>query len=94
MFDRLARAISAIEKEVKTAGYEFAHNDHLGYIHSCPTNCGTGMRASVHVKLPHAAKDPHFEEWCDKLRVQARGIHGEHSETEGGVFDISNKVQI
>ena len=39
-------------------------------MHSCPTNTGTGMRASVHVKLPTAAKNPKFEEWCDKLRVQ------------------------
>jgi len=94
VFDRLARGIAAIEKEVKAAGFEFAYNDHLGFIHGCPTNCGTGMRASVHVKLPNASKNPNFEQWCDKLRVQARGIHGEHSETEGGVYDISNKERL
>ena len=37
VFDRLARGIAAIEKEVKKAGYEFAYNEHLGFIHSCPT---------------------------------------------------------
>lgn len=47
VFDRLSRAAAAIEKVA-----EFAHNDHLGYITSCPTNLGTALRASVHIKLP------------------------------------------
>ena len=94
MFERLARGIAAIEKEVNAAGREFAHNEHLGYIHSCPTNCGTGMRASVHVKIPHVGKHPEFKSWCAKLRLQPRGIHGEHSESEGGVYDISNKERL
>lgn len=47
VFERLARAANEIEKVAK-----FAHDDHLGYITSCPTNLGTGLRASVHIKLP------------------------------------------
>jgi len=94
VFERLSRAIAAVEDQVKAAGYEFSYNEHLGFIHSCPTNCGTGMRASVHVKLPNASKHADFQKWCDKLRVQPRGIHGEHSETEGGVYDISNKERL
>jgi len=31
---------------------KFAHDEHLGYITSCPTNLGTALRASVHIKLP------------------------------------------
>jgi hypothetical protein len=31
---------------------------------------------------------------CDGLKLQIRGIHGEHSETEGGVYDISNKARL
>lgn len=53
VFERLARAVDGIEKVAK-----FAHDDHLGYITSCPTNLGTGMRASVHIKLPKLAKKP------------------------------------
>ncbi|EGD75158.1 arginine kinase [Salpingoeca rosetta] len=94
VFERLARGIDAIEKQVKAAGREFAHNDHLGYIHSCPTNCGTGMRASVHVKIPNVGKHPDFKQWCEKLRLQPRGIHGEHSESTGGIYDISNKERL
>lgn len=47
VFDRLCRAIDSIEKLVK-----FAFDEHLGYITSCPTNLGTALRASVHIKLP------------------------------------------
>merc|ERR1719223_1949215 len=94
VFDRLARGIASVEKEVKGMGYSFAHNDHLGYIHSCPTNCGTGMRASVHAKLPNVGKHPDFKKWCNKLRLQPRGIHGEHSETDGGIYDLSNKERL
>lgn len=47
VFERLSRAATEIEKVAK-----FAHDDHLGYITSCPTNLGTGLRASVHIKLP------------------------------------------
>ena len=52
VFKRLSIAATAIEKEAK-----FAHDDHLGYITSCPTNLGTAIRASVHVKLPNLCKD-------------------------------------
>ena len=52
VFDRLSRAAAAIEKEAK-----FAHNEHLGYITSCPTNLGTALRGSVHIKLPKLSKD-------------------------------------
>merc|ERR1712146_468979 len=94
VFERLVRGISAIEEQVKAAGREFAHNDHLGYIHSCPPNCGTGMRASVHVQLPKVGAHPNFKKWCAKLRLQPRGIHGEHSESDGGVYDLSNKERL
>lgn len=94
VFERLVQGINAIEEQVKAAGREFSYNDHLGYIHSCPTNCGTGMRASVHVKLPNVGKHPDFKKWCAQLRLQPRGIHGEHSESDGGIYDISNKERL
>jgi creatine kinase/arginine kinase len=52
VFDRLSRAVQHIEGVVK-----FSQDDHLGYITSCPTNLGTAMRASVHIKLPKLSKD-------------------------------------
>ena len=47
VFDRLCRAAAHIETVCK-----FSHDDHLGYITSCPTNLGTALRASVHIRLP------------------------------------------
>lgn len=52
VFERLCRAAHHIETVVK-----FARDDHLGYITSCPTNLGTAMRASVHIKLPKLMAD-------------------------------------
>lgn len=51
VFDRLSRACTHIEKVAK-----FSHNEHLGYITSCPTNLGTALRASVHIFLPLLGK--------------------------------------
>lgn len=47
VFERLSVASAKIEAIAK-----FANDEHLGYISTCPTNLGTGMRASVHIKLP------------------------------------------
>ena len=90
VFDRLCRAASHIETVTK-----FAHDDHLGYITSCPTNLGTALRASVHIKLPKLMKNKtKFNSIADEYHVQIRGIHGEHTETDDGVFDISNKRRL
>jgi creatine kinase/arginine kinase len=62
---------------------------------TCPTNCGTGLRASIHVKLPKLSKDKaRFEKIASDNNVQIRGIHGEHSESNDGIFDISNKRRL
>jgi len=90
VFDRLSRAAAAIEQIAK-----FAHDEHLGYITSCPTNLGTALRASVHIKLPLLAKDmAKFEEIAAKYNVQIRGTDGEHSESADGTYDISNKRRL
>jgi len=90
VFDRLCRAASEIEKICK-----FSHDEHLGYITSCPTNLGTALRASVHIKLPCLMKEKaKFEEIAKKYYVQIRGIHGEHTETDDGTFDISNRRRL
>ena len=90
VFERLCKAAAHIETIIK-----FSHDDHLGYITSCPTNLGTAMRASVHINLPKLMKDKAtFNEVADTYEVQIRGIHGEHTETDDGVFDISNKRRL
>ena len=86
VFKRLSIAAGKIEEKAK-----FANDEHLGYISNCPTNLGTGLRASVHINLPKLMKNPQLmNSIADKYHVQIRGIHGEHTETDDGVFDISN----
>lgn len=48
-------------------------NEHLGYVLTCPSNLGTGLRGGVHVKLPKMSKHAKFEEVLKKLRLQKRG---------------------
>ena len=65
VFKRLSIAAAEIEKLAK-----FAHDDHLGYITSCPTNLGTALRASVHIKLPLLGKDKEqFNKIADEYNV-------------------------
>ncbi len=90
VFTRLVDAISQIEKKI-----DFAYSEHLGYITSCPTNLGTAMRASVHIKLPKLGENmQEFQEIATKYNVQIRGVDGEHSKSKGGIFDISNKRRL
>lgn len=90
VFERLTTAIAKLEQQI-----QFSYSERLGYITSCPTNLGTAMRASVHIKLPHLAQEmDKFEEITKKYFLQIRGIHGEHSKSEGGIYDISNKRRL
>lgn len=89
IFSRLTRALAVLEKKLP-----FAFSEHLGYLSSCPTNLGTAMRASVHVRLPKYSKHPEFAATCEMLGLSVRGVHGEHSEGEDGVYDISNKRRL
>ena len=90
VFDRLCRAAAHIETLCK-----FAHDNHLGYITSCPTNLGTALRASVHINLPKLKnRKDLMNTIADDYFVQIRGIHGEHTESDDGVYDISNKRRL
>lgn len=89
VYRRLVKAIGELEKKLT-----FAKRDGYGYLTFCPSNLGTTLRASVHMKIPNVSKQPNFKEECEKYNIQPRGIHGEHSESEGGVYDLSNKRRL
>lgn len=55
------------------AGKEFMWNEHLGFILTCPSNLGTGLRAGVHVKLPKLSNDSRFGDILKTLCLQKRG---------------------
>lgn len=90
VLDRLIRGLKGIQQ----GGIQFSRDDRLGWLTFCPTNLGTTVRASVHIKIPKVSARPDFKKICDDLKLQIRGIHGEHSETEGGVYDVSNKARL
>jgi len=97
VFERLARGIKAVGDSVKAeCGKDFALSEQYGYIHSCPTNLGTGMRASVHVDLPGWTKESvdKLKARCEELHVQPRGTRGESGGQTGCTYDISNKHRL
>uniref|UniRef100_A0A3Q0S4Q5 Creatine kinase U-type, mitochondrial n=1 Tax=Amphilophus citrinellus TaxID=61819 RepID=A0A3Q0S4Q5_AMPCI len=86
----MARDWPDVERLIQERGWEFMWNERLGYILTCPSNLGTGLRAGVHVKLPLLSKDARFSKILENLRLQKRGTGGVDTAAVGGVFDISN----
>jgi len=73
---------------------QYAYHDQYGYITSCPTNIGTGMRASVLLHLPGLVFTNEVEKVLKgavQLGMAVRGIYGEGSEIKGSMFQISNQ---
>merc|ERR1712227_757212 len=87
---RWTGGLQQFEAYIKEAGAEYMHSDHLGYILTCPSNLGTGVRAGVHMKLEKLSVHPEFDNLLGKLRLQKRGTGGVDTASEGGMFDISN----
>ncbi|MEA3545063.1 MAG: arginine kinase, partial [Thermodesulfobacteriota bacterium] len=90
VFSRLCLAVGELERSIP-----FLYDERLGYLTSCPTNLGTAMRASVHIRLPKLAENMDlFKQITEQYQLQIRGVHGEHSESEDGIFDISNRRRL
>merc|ERR1712224_407544 len=90
IFIRFATACDSIGKVLKAEGKDFMHNDHLGYILTCPSNLGTGLRAGAMIKLPLLSGRKDFKTICKRMGLQARGTAGVDSASTGGTWDISN----
>lgn len=76
---------------------DYAFDDKYGYLTSCPTNIGSGMRASVMLHLPALVWTGYMKsilESCEKLGVAVRGIYGENSEAAGDMFQVSNQITL
>ncbi|KAK2194003.1 hypothetical protein NP493_3g01064 [Ridgeia piscesae] len=93
-FARLCNAINEVARQMKEKGREFMHSDRLGYITTCPTNIGTGIRCSVHIQLHKLSKDPRFDEIVLALKLQKRGTAGEHTDAVDDVYDLSNSARL
>lgn len=90
VYKRMVAGVQALEKAVP-----FSRDEKLGFLTFCPTNCGTTIRASVHIKLPLLSKDlTMFEAVAKAFNLQVRGSAGEHSEAVGGIYDVSNNRRL
>ncbi len=75
----------------------YAYNDKYGFLTSCPTNVGTGLRASVMVHLPALSKTKNIRkvlEAVNSFDMNIRGLYGEGSIVQGDMYQISNKQSL
>ena len=85
--------ISGVDEALGNA-LAFAYDKRLGYLTACPSNLGTGMRASVMMFLPGLAWSKELEEFLPKLKaggLTVRGVFGEGTVAEGYNYQVSNE---
>ena len=76
---------------------DFAFHDSLGYLTACPTNVGTGMRASAMMHLPGLVMSEQVNKIINsvnKIGLAVRGLHGEGTEAMGNLFQVSNQTTL
>jgi protein arginine kinase len=76
---------------------DYAFSDEFGYLTACPTNVGTGMRASVMLHLPALEHTKQIEKVfraLQKINLAVRGLYGEGSRPSGHFYQISNQVTL
>jgi len=79
------------------AALDIAYDEKLGYLTHCPTNLGTGLRASVMLFLPAIAAEggiPSLARQLAKIGLTMRGLYGEGSDSRGCLYQISNQVTL
>ena len=75
----------------------YAFHPQFGYLTACPTNVGTGMRASVMLHLPALGLTKQIDKVfraLQKINLAVRGLHGEGSRAFGDLYQISNQVTL
>ncbi|ASA24407.1 protein arginine kinase [Paenibacillus donghaensis] len=83
--------------DIFEAAVNYAFDDKRGYLTSCPTNVGTGLRASVMVHLPALVMTHQINRILsavNQVGLTVRGIYGEGSEAVGNIFQISNQITL
>ncbi len=91
-YETMSEIDSRISRSMK-----FAYDEQLGFLTACPTNLGTGLRASVMFFLPALTINglmPRVIRSVSRLGLTVRGSYGEGSEAEGFIYQISNEVTL
>ncbi len=96
---QLPQVMAALEQLDDEVGevVPYAYHDRYGYLTACPTNLGTGLRASVMMHLPGLSIRNEIQSNLQPLPqhgLTVRGFHGENSENSGDYFQISNEVSL
>jgi protein arginine kinase len=90
------KVIDKVDSELEET-LDFAFSPKLGYLTACPTNVGTGMRASAMVHLPAMVLSDQINQVVqavNKLGLAVRGLYGEGTEALGNVFQVSNQTTL
>ena len=91
-YERLDKIDDELSKHLN-----FAYDNKLGYLTSCPTNLGTGLRASVMMFLPALSESGKIRKVIKKVKelgLTVRGVYGEGSKAEGYMYQVSNEVTL
>ena len=92
IYEKATQIDDAIEAKLK-----YAFDSKLGYLTSCPTNLGTGIRASVMVHLPALTLIKNINniiETVNQVGMTIRGFYGEGSNAMGNIYQISNQITL
>lgn len=92
MWDYIDKVDDLIENEI-----DYSYDDKLGYLTTCPTNLGTGMRVSAMLHLPALMKAGQLQSIMTKasrLGMTVRGFYGEGTQALGNIFQLSNQTTL
>jgi protein arginine kinase len=90
------QAINRLDNEIEE-NVTFAFSEEFGYLTSCPTNVGTGMRVSVLLHLPALVLTKEIQkvfQAMHKMSLAVRGLYGEGSQAMGDFYQISNQITL
>jgi protein arginine kinase len=94
--DECWTAINRLDNEIEE-NVNFAFSEEFGYLTSCPTNVGTGMRVSVLLHLPALVLTKEIQkvfQAMHKMSLAVRGLYGEGSQALGDFYQISNQITL
>ncbi len=90
------KKISYIDDEINK-NLDVAYSERLGYLTACPTNLGTGLRASVLLFLPALTESGRIKKVNEEISLMGltmRGLYGEGTKAEGCMYQLSNEVTL
>lgn len=94
--EKTLEEVNRIDDELE-AVLEYAFDEGYGYLTACPTNAGTGIRASLMLHLPGLTMVDQIKRVLSTLShvgINIRGLYGEGTESLGNIYQISNQVSL